>query len=635
MLDHAQARLKAGNVSRGRQVCLDAVEQARQLEDPDILARAALIYGAVFVYAEIDTTLVNLLREALAALSERDGAMRARVQARLASALQPSEHPEEAFQLARDAIAMARRVGDRGALLDTIRSGCSALMDLADPAERLALNREHVVLAEELGQPYDAFRGHMRSVIDAIELGDFQTSEAEILACDRIARQTGLPHHRWPAASFRAMTATMAGRFEEAEEWIEHARLQADRVQDPNAERSIAFQTIGLARARESFGEMVPLQRRLRETYPGLDFAGLFVWVLGNSDFVRIERRDHISPDVVVRGAKAALSSNDPSLLCLVSEVAAAPEYWETADQLWQRLQSKSDHWVSWGLFGMMAEGPVSRILALLASGLGRSEQADRYFSHALEQARAAGALPMVSRTAYEFAGHLVRADTAGNADRIFRLLDEAYEIAARLDQTGLVDLIKLRREEGEGEPTEKTGVPVVGFFRLEREGELWVCTCGGESFPLKNTKGVRMLAKLVAEPGREIHVLDLSRAAPKGDAVDGGDAGEVLDAKAKAQYQRRIEELRAEIEEAESFNDPDRASRAREELDAIAAALSRAYGLGGRERRTGSAAERARVNVQRRLRDAVRRITQHSPAAGKHLDWALKTGMYCLYDPK
>jgi hypothetical protein len=64
-------------------------------------------------------------------------------------------------------------------------------------------------------------------------------------------------------------------------------------------------------------------------------------------------------------------------------------------------------------------------------------------------------------------------------------------------------------------------------------------------------------------------------------------------------------------------------------------AELSRADGIGGRERRTGSAAERARANVQRPLRDAVERITQHSPGVGKHLDWTLKTGMYCVYDPK
>jgi hypothetical protein len=138
----------------------------------------------------------------------------------------------------------------------------------------------------------------------------------------------------------------------------------------------------------------------------------------------------------------------------------------------------------------------------------------------------------------------------------------------------------------------------------------------------------------LVGEPGREIHVLELSGAAPADQRVDGGDSGEVLDPAARALYQRRVDELRIEIEEAENWSDPERATRAREELEIIAAELSRAFGLGGRERRSGSAAERARVNVQRRLRDAVKRIAKESPSAAKHLDWALKTGMFCIYDP-
>ena len=125
--------------------------------------------------------------------------------------------------MALDAIAMARRVGDRGALLETIRSGCSAMMDLADPSERLALNREHVALADEIGKPFDAFRGHMRIVADAMELGDFTTADDEIGACEDLARRSGLPHHLWPVACFRAWRAGMNGHFEEAWEWNERA----------------------------------------------------------------------------------------------------------------------------------------------------------------------------------------------------------------------------------------------------------------------------------------------------------------------------------------------------------------------------------------------------------------------------
>ena len=56
--------------------------------------------------------------------------------------------------------------------------------------------------------------------------------------------------------------------------------------------------------------------------------------------------------------------------------------------------------------------------------------------------------------------------------------------------------------------------------------------------------------------------------------------------------------------------------------------------GLGGRERRAGAAAERARVAVQRRVRDAIRRIDEAMPEVGRHLQWAVRTGAFCAYRP-
>ncbi len=50
--------------------------------------------------------------------------------------------------------------------------------------------------------------------------------------------------------------------------------------------------------------------------------------------------------------------------------------------------------------------------------------------------------------------------------------------------------------------------------------------------------------------------------------------------------------------------------------------------------RRVGGAAERARVNAQRRLADAIQRIrTSHAPL-GAHLADAVRTGLSCSYDP-
>ena len=143
------------------------------------------------------------------------------------------------------------------------------------------------------------------------------------------------------------------------------------------------------------------------------------------------------------------------------------------------------------------------------------------------------------------------------------------------------------------------------------------------------------MLARLVEHPGKELHVLDLA-AEPEDDVAlaDRGDAGEVLDAKAREAYQRRISDLRAEVDEADRFADVGRADRARRELDFLIQQLSSAVGLGGRARRSGSAVERARITVQRRVREAIRKIADYESELGRHLDWAIRTGTYCAYEP-
>ena len=88
------------------------------------------------------------------------------------------------------------------------------------------------------------------------------------------------------------------------------------------------------------------------------------------------------------------------------------------------------------------------------------------------------------------------------------------------------------------------------------------------------------------------------------------------------------------ENQEAESFADSGRAERLRAEREALTNQLAAAVGLGGRGRRAGSAIERARVNVQRRIRDAIRKIAEQNPELARHLDWTVRTGAFCAYEP-
>jgi predicted ATPase len=177
------------------------------------------------------------------------------------------------------------------------------------------------------------------------------------------------------------------------------------------------------------------------------------------------------------------------------------------------------------------------------------------------------------------------------------------------------------------------------------REGEFWSLTYDREVARLKDSKGLRDIARLIGTPGREVAAVDLAArevvdtprraqtVAELGLRVE-GDVGEVLDAEARAEYRARLSELEVEINEAESNNDPERAGRDREERELLLAELGAAVGLGGRARRGLDPAERARKAVSGRIRDAISRIESAHPQLGRHLRRSVRTGSFCVYEP-
>jgi hypothetical protein len=112
------------------------------------------------------------------------------------------------------------------------------------------------------------------------------------------------------------------------------------------------------------------------------------------------------------------------------------------------------------------------------------------------------------------------------------------------------------------------------------------------------------------------------------------GDAGELLDGQAKDAYRRRLAEIDNDIERARAAGDAGREAQADEEREFLLRELSRAVGLGGRDRRASSASERARAAVTRAIRQAIARIGDHHQSLGDHLEHTVRTGTYCAYDP-
>src|SRR5215210_6524035 len=167
----------------------------------------------------------------------------------------------------------------------------------------------------------------------------------------------------------------------------------------------------------------------------------------------------------------------------------------------------------------------------------------------------------------------------------------------------------------------------------FRREGDYWAVAFEGRTVRVRDLKGMRYLAQLLGHPGREFHVLDLV-AAETGQQMALGDAGEMLDERAKTAYRRRLAEIEDDIGQARALGDPRREAQADAERDILVRELARAVGMGGRDRRAASASERARSGVTRAIRQGIARIGEHHPQLGEHLNRTVRTGTYCAYAP-
>jgi tetratricopeptide (TPR) repeat protein len=166
---------------------------------------------------------------------------------------------------------------------------------------------------------------------------------------------------------------------------------------------------------------------------------------------------------------------------------------------------------------------------------------------------------------------------------------------------------------------------------RFQLEGAVWTLSFADRTVRLADAKGLHDLAVLLGRPGRELHCTEL---VTEGRAVaHQADLGPMLDAQARRRYQARIVELQEDLVDAEDANDRGRAEQARLEMDLLVEQLA-ATGLGGRAPRTGSTTERARSAVSWRIRAAIKRIDAAHPTLGAHLNQAIRTGVWCVYQP-
>ena len=430
---------------------------------------------------------------------------------------------------------------------------------------------------------------------------------------------------------FRALQAALRGEFEAAEANALRSGALGEQIGDVNLALSHNVQMTALRAFQGRLPDTVAYIELIEPEHPpgvGAAIGQFFRLIAGNrtevaATFPSIWRvRERIPPAFSVAYAAG------------VATLAASIGAEEEATFLYDLLRGYEGRWVLAGRDGVACVWPIAYVLGVTAASLSRFESAAGHFDTAIRAAEEAGAYPTMAMAQLAYGAMLARRGGASDGPRAALLLRAARKTAGELGMPQVADeaataLAGLPKERAMEQPV---GEPPPDGAVFRNEGEYWTIGFDHVVVRMKDAKGFRYLRTLLGEPGREFHVLDLAGGAPIATVRAGGH--KVLDSKAKAAYRSRIDDLREDVEDAEACNDPERASRARQEMDFIVDELARSVGLGGRDRETTSAGERARSAVSKSLRTCMQRIDKAHPALGAHLATTVRTGYFCSYRP-
>jgi hypothetical protein len=217
-------------------------------------------------------------------------------------------------------------------------------------------------------------------------------------------------------------------------------------------------------------------------------------------------------------------------------------------------------------------------------------------------------------------------AEKQGNLATASTLLREGLPLAEEMREAATAQqIVELLRKMSEVEAQERA--------TLRPEGGVWHIDFKGTNVHLPDLKGLWHLRELVSRPHQFVPALALIGASSE-ELVPQSDTGPVLDREALRAYRRRLAELDDDLDDAAIHGDAGRQAKRTAERDALIAELKRATGLGGQPRRSGSPAEKARLNVTRTIRHAIGDLSTKVPELAEHLDESIVTGVSCCYQP-
>jgi hypothetical protein len=620
-LELAEAQDRAGQTLNARATFMQVAERAEAVGLLSAFARAAVAYGGRFIWARPtgDPREIPMLERAYAALGTDEPALRALLLARKSILRRDLAGADAIVAGCRQAAELARAADDATARAQVLGALVYAIGCFGTTEECLRAIDELAATAAASGDAEQTVQAHVYRAACLLEDGNAAGADAELAACDRLEQSLRQPVQRWLREFSHGEVAGFRGQLTEAESRSEEA-LRIGRALGRQEGAAIYLASIYLLRREQ--GRLTELEALVEQARADLPTFAIARCLPGHLDgeLGRLgEAKAFLDRHLESGFAELLESSTHRMVLGLLAETAAHTGHAAAAAALEPLLAPVTRRYLS--IPGAVVLGPTRRSRGLLAAAAGAWKEAAELLREAAEESRRDGADCWAARCELELAQALL-AGGAGDPREARALL---AAVTARADANGFAD-VAARARRVEARLEENPGAAASRPPTLQREGELWTIAYAGTSVQVRDLKGLRYLAALLAHPGEELSVVSLA----SGDAGAEGTESE----EDRSGIEQRLDALREEIEESARWNDLARGERARREWEELEAELAATLGLGGRDRRTGTPVARARYSVTKAIRNAVRLIAREHAVLGRHLETTVRTGLYCRYQP-
>jgi class 3 adenylate cyclase/tetratricopeptide (TPR) repeat protein len=421
-----------------------AAEMARRLGDTTRFVQAVMDYdNALFLSNEVRLDSIELLKEAIALVGGTDDKARCQIMSRLARAHLLIGDEERGDDYNRRAEELARRVGDRMALLNIlihvflVPPSARSRKGAAD--WRSAMD-ELFTLADELDEDDSRGRALSLDIYVSAEFGDRARMDDALNRLEILGNARQRMHVQWIARHGRAMQALLEGDFASAERHAEAALELGNNILGDPVEGVYGIQMFTIRREQNRLAEVAPVIKRFVDKRPGQAAwrpgLALIACDLGYAKFAQ-----RSLDEIAETGFAFPLDAKRSTTLGYLAEVCASLEDCDRAEIIYHLLEPYADMTITAGVT-TVCYGSAGRYLGQLATVLGDWDRAEDHFERAMVINQKMGAWPWLARTQHDYSRMLKRRGHCGDVGRADRLSEDALEIAARLNMVALTKAI-------------------------------------------------------------------------------------------------------------------------------------------------------------------------------------------------